>query len=130
MLLLHTIHTTRTNSLKELIACKLLHLQIACNEHLTVISSEVASAIILGPKCQQTRLLKEKEEYLVHQNSHSSSTIVYVGSELGETDDFGHSGHSLFQYECISTNQNGMLLVIPANITQYISLLVCVAFIM
>ena len=92
MLSLHTIHTTRTISLKELIACKLLHLQIACNEHLTVISSEVASAIILGPKCQQTRLVKEKEEDLVHQYSHSSSTIVYVGSESGElseTDDCG-----------------------------------------
>ena len=50
--------------------------------------------------------------------------------ELGETDDCGHSGHSLFQYECVSTNQNGMLLVIAAYITQYVSLLVCVAFIM
>ena len=82
MLLLHTIHTTRTNSLKELITCKLLHLQIACNEHSTVTSYEVASAIILGPNCHQTRLMKEEED-LVHQNSDSSSTIVYVGSEWG-----------------------------------------------
>ena len=41
-------------------------------------SSEVASVIILGPKCQRTTLLKEEEEDQVHQNSHSSSTIVGI----------------------------------------------------
>ena len=32
----------------------------------TVISSEVTSEVILRPNSQQTRLLKEKEEDLVH----------------------------------------------------------------
>ena len=57
--------------------------------------------IILGSKCQRKTLLKEKEEDQVHQNSHSSSTIVGICGvrvgEKGETDDCGHSGHSLFQ---------------------------------
>ena len=75
----------------------------------------------------------KEEEDLVHQNSHIAHLPLYMwgqSGKLGETDDCGHSGHSLFQYECVSTNQNRMLLVIAAYITQYVSLLVCVAFIM
>ena len=76
--------------------------------------------IILGAKCQQTTPLKEEEE---HQNSHSSSTIVdmcgvRVGNWVRQLIVATHAGHSLFQYECVSTNQNGMLLVMAAYITQ------------
>ena len=47
----------------------------------------------------------KEEEDLVHQNSDSSSTIVYVGSEwkLGEADynDYGHPGKFL---PCFNTS--------------------------
>ena len=77
-----------------------------------------------------TNKRRRKTWYIKTVIAHPPLYMWCQSGELGETDYGGHSRHSLFQYECVSTNQNGMLLVIAAYITQYVSLLVCVAFIM
>ena len=50
----------------------------------------------------------------------------HQSGKLGETDDCGHSGHSLFQYECVSTNQNGMLLYSHGSLHHTVRKSTCV----